>query len=407
MGSTWPPASLGEGSILINRPSEVVPAPAFDRAPAANSENYVTHMNQISLYPLRFEPIYQYRLWGGRRLADLFSAPLPGDGPIGEAWVLSDRDDHPSQVANGWLKGRALSEVMEQFREPLMGNLAPRFRRFPLLLKFLDAHEMLSVQVHPSDAQTDLIPAGESGKTEAWVVIEASSGSCIYAGLKPGTTANDVRQSIVTGTIVDHLVNILPEQGDAVFIPAGTVHTLGGGTVVFEVQQNSDVTFRLYDWGRVDAKTGKPRELQIDQALASIDFAQSTEGLVLPFVETTAPVLRERLFDCDQFLLWRLRGQSPFTVGAENAPSVLVCIEGQGELEYSGAPYAVRKGEVWLLPAVAGTCAFRPDGVMTLLEIAPPNHSERINNLTARRLIDFIANSSVLKRMENEKSDRL
>jgi mannose-6-phosphate isomerase len=376
----------------------VAPALAFDQAPAVNPENYVTHMSQTSLYPLRFEPIYQYRLWGGRRLADLFSAPLPGDGPIGEAWVLSDRDDHPSRVVNGWLKGRALGEVMDQFREPLMGSLAHRFRRFPLLLKFLDAREMLSVQVHPSDAQPDLIPAGESGKTEAWVVIEVSDGSRIYAGLKPGTTASDLRQSIVAGTIVDHLVNVHPEPGDTVFVPAGTVHTLGGGTVVFEVQQNSDVTFRLYDWGHVDANTGKPRPLQINQALASIDFAQSTEGLVLPFVETTAPVVRERLLDCHQFLLWRLRGQLPFTVGAENVPSVLVCIEGQGELEYAGVPYAVGEGEVWLLPAVAGACAFHPDKTVTLLEIALPNHSEETNVITARRLIDFIENASFLKR---------
>lgn len=379
----------------------------FDRAPTVNPESYMTHMSQISLYPLRFEPVYQYRLWGGRRLAGMFSAPLPGDGPIGEAWVLSDRDDHPSQVANGPLKGRALSEVMKQFREPLMGKLAPRFRRFPLLLKFLDAHEMLSVQVHPSDAQPDLIPAGESEKTEAWVVIEASSGSCIYAGLKPGTRVSDLRQSLVNGTIVDHLAHIIPRPGDAVFIPAGTVHTLGGCTVVFEVQQNSDVTFRLYDWGHVDAKTGKPRPLQIDQALASIDFAQSTEGLVLPFVESTAPVVRERLFDCDQFLLWRLRGQSSFTAGAEHVPSVLVCIEGQGELEYTGVLYAVGKGEIWLLPAVIGACAFHPNSAVTLLEIAPPNHGEPINNITARRLIDFIAPARVLKRLENEKFDCL
>jgi mannose-6-phosphate isomerase len=380
---------------------------AFDRAPAVNSEHFAAHMSHLSLYPLRFEPIYQYRPWGGRRLAEFFSAPLPGEDPVGEAWVLSDRDDHQSQVANGWLKGHALSEVMEQFREPLMGKLASCFHRFPLLLKFLDAREMLSVQVHPSDAQPDLIPAGESGKTEAWVVIEASSGSRIYAGLEPGTTANDLRRSLVKGTIVEHLVNITPRPGDAVFIPAGTVHTLGGGTVVFEVQQNSDVTFRLYDWGHVDAKTGKLRPLQIDQALATIDFAQSTEGLVLPFVETTIPVVRERLFDCHQFLLWRLRGRSPFTVGTENVPSVLVCIDGQGQLESAGVPYVVEKGEVWLLPAVAGMCAFHPDSAVTLLEIAPPNHSERINNITARRLIDFIESASFLKRTESEKSDCL
>src|ERR1035441_8136282 len=263
-------------------------------------------MSQISLYPLRFEPIYQYRLWGGRRLSGLLSAPLPGDGPIGEAWVLSDRDDHQSLVANGPLKGQTIGRLMEQYRAQLMGKLAPRFRRFPLLLKFLDAREMLSVQVHPSDVYPDLIPAGETGKTEAWVVIEAEKESHIYAGLKPGATADDLRRSLANGTIADRLVGIVPKPGDAVFIPAGTVHTLGGGVVVFEVQQNSDVTFRLYDWGHVDAKTGKPRPLQVDQAFACIDFEGSAGGLVAPHVETTTPVERERLFDCEPFRVWRL-----------------------------------------------------------------------------------------------------
>ena len=329
-------------------------------------------MSTFSLYPLRFEPIFQYRLWGGRRLGELLSVPLPGDGPIGEAWVLSDRDDHQSLVANGPLKGRTLRDVIEQFGEQLMGKLSPGFRRFPLLLKFLDSCEMLSVQVHPSDAQPDLIPAGETGKTEAWVVIEASSGSRIYAGLKPGTTSDELRHSLANGTIVDHLVNIVPRSGDAVFIPAGTVHTLGGGVVVFEVQENSDVTFRLYDWGHVEAKTGQPRPLQIDQALASIDFRESTSGLVTPLVVTTTPVVRERLFDCHQFLLWRLRGQSPFKVGAAGVPRVLVCIEGSGWLESGGTAYGVHKGQVWLLPAVAGIGEFHPNNAVSLLEIALP-----------------------------------
>ena len=146
-------------------------------------------MSQIPLYPLRFEPIYQYRLWGGRRLADLLTAPLPGDGPIGEAWLLSDRDDHPSRVADGPLKGLTIRQLLEQSPEQLLGKLAGRFQRFPLLLKFLDARDMLSVQVHPSDRQTDYLPAGEHGKTEAWVVLEAGPESRIYAGLNPGTTA--------------------------------------------------------------------------------------------------------------------------------------------------------------------------------------------------------------------------
>ena len=160
-------------------------------------------MNQIPLYPLRFDPIYQYRLWGGRRLSGLLSAPLPGDGPIGEAWVLSDRDDHQSLVANGPLKGQTIGRLMEQYRTQLMGKLAPRFLRFPLLLKFLDAREMLSVQVHPSDAYPDLIPAGESGKTEAWVVLEADSHSQIYAGLSPETTPDTLRHAIALSAAAD------------------------------------------------------------------------------------------------------------------------------------------------------------------------------------------------------------
>ena len=332
--------------------------------PASNS--------QILLYPLRFEPIYQYRLWGGRRLAGLLTAPLPGDGPIGEAWVLSDREDYPSRVADGPLKGQTVSQLLAQFPEQMMGKLAGRFRRFPLLLKFLDAREMLSVQVHPSDAHKDLLPAGETGKTEAWVVLEAGPESRVYAGLKPGTTADDLLRALTSGTMADQLVCITPKPGDGVFIPAGTVHSLGGGIVVFEVQQNSDVTFRLYDWGHVDAKTGQPRALQVDQALACIDFAAAAAGLVAPVVEAMAPVERERLFHCEQFWLWRLRGQSPFTVGTAGVPSVLVCIEGAGQVECGGATYAAGKGAVWLLPAVVGACAFQPRGEVSVLEIALP-----------------------------------
>jgi len=329
-------------------------------------------MSQISLYPLRFEPIYQYRLWGGRRLAGLLSTPLPGDEPIGEAWILSDRVDHQSKVANGPLKDQTIGQLMEQHQEQLMGKLAKRFSCFPLLLKFLDARKMLSVQVHPSDAYPDLIPSGEMAKTEAWVVIEAEKQSHIYAGLKPGTTADGLRNTIGDGAIADCLVSIAPKPGNAVFIPAGTVHTLGDGVVVFEVQQNSDVTFRLYDWGHLDAKTGKPRPLQVEQAFACIDFAGNAGGMVAPRVETTTPVERELLFDCEPFRLWRLLGQAPFPVGAAGEPRVLVCVGGAGQLEYAGVPYAVGKGDVWLLPAEVGVCAFKPNQEVTLLDIAIP-----------------------------------
>ncbi len=305
-------------------------------------------------------------------MADLLSAPLPAGGPIGEAWVLSDRDDHPSLVASGPLKGQTIAQLLEHSREEMLGRLANRFRRFPLLLKFLDAQEMLSVQVHPSDSQTDLLPAGETGKTEAWVVLEAGTKSRIYAGLKPGINADDLRQALKNKTIADDLACFTPKPGDGVFIPAGTVHWLGDGVVVFEVQENSDVTFRLYDWDHIDAKTGRPRPLQVDHALASINFADGVGGRVTPVLEATAPVERERLFHCAHFWLWRMRGHAPFTVGAAGVPRVLVCIEGSGQVEHGGAPYAVGKGDVLLLPAVVGACVFRPSDEVNLLEIGIP-----------------------------------
>ena len=193
---------------------------------------------------------------------------------------------------------------------------------------------MLSVQVHPTVSDVDLLPVGETGKTEAWVVLEAEPESQIYVGLKPGTTEGELRQAISSGDVTDHLVGFTPKTGDAVFIPAGTVHSLGHDVVVFEVQQNSDVTFRLYDWNHVDSRTGQPRALQVEQALACTDFSEGTgglvtsdvvpstveqiiafndfavpaPGLVIPNVETSSPVEREELFHCDHFWLWRLRG---------------------------------------------------------------------------------------------------
>ena len=327
---------------------------------------------ELLLYPLRFEPIYQYRLWGGRRLADLLTAPLPS-GPIGEAWILSDRDDHPSHVADGSLKGRTIGQLLERFPEQILGTLAGRFRRFPLLLKFLDVHEMLSVQVHPTKANTNLLPAGETAKTEAWVVLEAGTRSRIYAGLKPGTTAASLRHALTNGTVADQLASLTPKPGDAIFLRAGTVHSLGGDVVVFEIQQNSDVTFRLYDWDHVDPKTGKPRALQVDKAMACIDFLEGPVGRLPPVVETKTPVEREKLFDCEHFRLWRLRGQSPFTVGTADLPRVLVCVEGAGQIEHGSATYAVGKGDVFVLPAAIGTCVFRPFGAVNVLEIALPD----------------------------------
>jgi mannose-6-phosphate isomerase len=257
----------------------------------------------------------------------------------------------------------------------MLGSLAGRFPRFPLLLKFIDAAGMLSVQVHPSDRQAADLRLGDSGKTEAWVVLEAEPGSHIYAGLRPGTTKDDLRQALAGTTVTDRLASFTPKAGDGVFLPAGTVHALGGGVVAFEVQQNSDLTFRLYDWDRDDPRTGRTRALQVDQALACADFAAGPVVPVLPVADQGSP--GEQLFRCEQFGVRRFSGETRFSVGEQGMPRVLVCIGGEGDLEYDGQAFAVRAGEVVLLPAAVGACVFRPGGVASMLEVSLPNGAHR------------------------------
>ena len=331
-------------------------------------------MTSPSLYPLRFEPMFQYRLWGGRRLGDWLGQALPGEDPIGEAWVLSDREDHASVVAEGPLKGTTLTDLMRDAPDQILGGQAAGRDRFPLLLKFLDVRQMLSVQVHPRDDQGGLIPKGDTGKSEAWVVLEADPEARIYAGLKPGTTEADLR-GLTTENADLRLASFTPKPGQGVMIEAGTVHSLGDGVMVFEVQENSDVTFRLYDWDHVDAKTGKKRDLQVDQALACIDLDQGPISPVDPAVEQTAPARREQLFDDPHFQLWRQHGETPFPVGAEGCARVLVCIDGRGQVDCDGAGFALERGGVMLLPASIGACTFQPDGSAALLEIGVPDLS--------------------------------
>jgi mannose-6-phosphate isomerase len=318
------------------------------------------------LYPLRFEPIYQYRPWGGRRLGELLSAPLPA-GLVGEAWLLSDREDHQSRVADGPLSGQTIAELRTKWPTQLLGSFAERFPRFPLLLKFLDARQVLSVQVHPSDREAAEVGPGESGKTEAWVVLEASPDSFIYAGLKKGTTAEDLRAAVAGTTISDCLASFIPHVGDGVLLPAGTVHALGSGMVVFEVQQNSDLTYRLFDWGRADPETGQRRELHVDQALACTDFAA---GPVVPVVADG-----EDLLHCAQFGVRRCDGAARVQVGAQDTARVLVCLSGEGDLAYDDRSFPLRKGDVVLIPAVVGVCEFQPNPTAILLEVSLPEVS--------------------------------
>lgn len=299
------------------------------------------------------------------------SAPLPGTDPVGEAWLLSDREDHPSVVAEGPLKGRTIADLLRQSSQLLVGRFPTPVTRFPLLLKFLDAQNRLSVQVHPSDEYPQLIPDGESGKTEAWVVLEKGPEARIFAGLKADTSASNLLQAIAQGTVPEQLASFTPALGDAVLIPAGTVHSLGD-VVVFEVQQNSDVTFRLYDWDHVDPKTGQRRPLQEQRAMACIDFSRGAVLPTPPQVAAEKPVLRENLIDCEQFGVTRMTGAVSFVVGAAQLARVLVCLSGEGQLKHAGVSYLIGKGDVYLLPAAIGACDCVPRGVVSVLEIALP-----------------------------------
>ncbi|MBL8792567.1 MAG: class I mannose-6-phosphate isomerase [Planctomycetia bacterium] len=334
-------------------------------------------MNVPTLAPLRFAPIFQPRLWGGRRLGELFRWALP-EGPIGEAWVLSDRDDYPSRVADGPWQGWTIRRLLEAHADQLLGRHAELHRRFPLLLKFLDARDTLSVQVHPSDAHHEHLPPGERGKTEAWLVLHADPGSKIYAGVWPDASAAALRAALEERTLAQRLPSFAPQPGDGIFLPAGAIHALGGGLAIFECQQNSDVTFRLYDWDRTDAQTGKPRALHIEQAIACTDFSLGPVGPTAPVVETNVPVLRESLFRCAFFHLQRLTGRQPFRVGAAQECRVLIGLQGQAQLEYQGGLAALGPGDVLLVPASVGVCNCRPVAPagqpenVVLLEVALP-----------------------------------
>lgn len=323
------------------------------------------------MYPLKFEPIYQYRIWGGRRLEHLLSKPLPENDPVGEAWILSDRKDHASKVTEGALKDTTITKLMQDFRYEIMGKIGNSFDHFPLLLKYLDCKEVLSVQVHPSDDQKEYIPPGDTGKTEAWIVLETGDDSIVYAGLKKGTTKENLLESIDNKTVADRLHGFIPKKDDAVFIHSGTVHTLGGA-VVFEVQENSDTTYRLYDWDRTDPKTEKPRDLQVEKAIACIDFDQVEIGPVTPVKDPDHPN-SEKLFDNEHFILWRLTDQNSFEVGIKDVPVILVCTEGNGTLIYNDKEYTLNKGEVMLLPAIIGQLELKPQKEITVLQIAIPD----------------------------------
>jgi mannose-6-phosphate isomerase len=223
----------------------------------------------MKLYPLTFQPIFKERVWGGRSLETLFQKSLPAKVPVGESWEISDRPGDASVVANGPLAGRDLHWLMEHHAVELLGAAHTATKRFPLLVKILDARDKLSVQVHPPP--TVAAKLGGEPKTEMWYVAHADPGAELYVGLKRGVTRGQFEQGIRDGTVADCVQRLAAEPGDVMFLPSGRIHAIGAGLVIFEIQQNSDTTYRVFDWNRTGLD-GKPRELHIAESLASIDF---------------------------------------------------------------------------------------------------------------------------------------
>jgi mannose-6-phosphate isomerase len=229
------------------------------------------------LYPLTFRPIFKERIWGGRKLESLYHKPLPAGVPIGESWEISDRPGDASVIATGSLAGKDLRWVMEHHLHDLLGDAKTAGGRFPLLIKLLDARETLSLQVHPP-AHTAAALGGDP-KTEMWYIAQADPGAELYAGLRRGVTRDEFERSLQAGTVAECFHRLPVQAGSAMFLPSGRVHALGAGIVLFEIQQNSDTTYRVFDWNR-PGLDGKPRELHVPQSLASIDFEDFEPALV-------------------------------------------------------------------------------------------------------------------------------
>lgn len=244
----------------------------------------------MQVYPLKFKPIYKDRIWGAQQLQAVFGKDLPSGRKIGESWELADLPHDKSVISNGPWAGQSLAQVVSRFAEAITGQ-ADFAQPFPLLIKLLDAQDVLSVQVHPDHATCQRMGQGDP-KTECWYIIAAEPGACIYKGLRPGVTRESFAQAIQQGTVADCLVKLAVQPGECHFLPAGTAHAIGAGLLIAEIQLPSDTTYRVFDWNRTDDQ-GQARELHIEQALESIHFDPDQDDLTVRSVG--------RLVDCEHF----------------------------------------------------------------------------------------------------------
>jgi mannose-6-phosphate isomerase len=304
------------------------------------------------LYPLTFAPIFKERIWGGRKIEQLYGKPLPAGAPFGESWEISDRPGDESIITNGPLKGKTLHWLVENHGTELFGK--PVTGNFPLLIKILDAQEKLSLQVHPPAKLAPLL--GGEPKTEMWYIAHAEPGAELYVGLKHGVTRAEFETKIKSGKVEDCFHRVLVKTGDAMFLPSGRVHAIGAGLVIFEVQQNSDTTYRVFDWNRVD-KNGKGRDLHVKESLASIDFED--------FEPALQPHGAESVVENDLFRVSKVDLQNSTTAKFGGELEIIGMLTGSATID----GLTLRPGQFCLVPACCSGVELRAEHSASFLRI--------------------------------------
>jgi mannose-6-phosphate isomerase len=330
-----------------------------------------------ALYPFRTDPVYRYYIWGGRRLSELLGKPAGPDGTLAESWEVGDE----ARVAEGGWRGSTLREVDEASDGAVTGD-APHYpnARLPLLIKLSGSAQDLSVQIHPNDEQAlrDDPGRGYPGKTEMYVILDAEPGAGVYWGLREGVTAAQLREACLTGVGVTDLINFVPVRaGHVLYSPPGVVHAIGKGIVYCEVQQNSDITYRLYDWGRVDAE-GKPRPLHLEQGLAVLDLRKQRGEPIRPlaFSDAQPAVHRMMLCACRYFAVEQLELNDPSSQAelqrTRRTMRAVITLEGEITVVAGGHITHAARGRSVVVPASLPDASVRtPDGARVLLAYEP------------------------------------